>query len=208
MMMQKGRSIFAALAATSLSACTSTYTGPVEVNRFVAENPAQLREGAISVSISDEISNENVREAFLTAVSNELSRLGYDVVADGHSGAQIAEIRTSRENIETSPRRGPVSVGVGGSTGSYGSGLGLGVGINLGGGERGPTIVTNLSVRISSNSGETLWEGRAELPTSINSPYSEVQLSAKTLAGALFQDFPGGNGETLTIDVKDLEETQ
>src|SRR5690606_42017636 len=32
--------------------------------------------------------------------------------------------------------RSPVNVGVGGSTGSYGSGVGLGVGINLGGGSR------------------------------------------------------------------------
>ena len=93
---------------------------------------------------------------------------------------------------------------MGGGTGSFGSGVGVGVGINLGGGDRGPRVVTELSVRISGPDGASLWEGRAQQPISIKSPYADVDASARTLTAALFKDFPGGNGETISIDVDEL----
>ena len=65
--------------------------------------------------------------------------------------------------------------------------------------------MTELSVRISSAEGPTLWEGRAQLTTGVKSPYSQVDASARTLAAGLFRGFPGGNGETVTIDVKKLQ---
>ena len=60
-------------------------------------------------------------------------------------------------------------------------------------------------VRIARADGTTLWEGRAQLATGVKSPYSQVETSARTLAAGLFKDFPGGNGETVTIDVKKLQ---
>lgn len=202
------RSRFAAvaLAAAALSACTTAYTGPVEVTRFVAENPGGLGQGPIHVYFPEEISNQNAKAAFRAAVESELSALGYTVVAQEGAGIQVASVRTSRNPIEgaTGRSRSPVSVGVGGSTGSYGSGIGLGVGINLGGGRSGPAAVSELSVRITDDRVQTLWEGRAEIATSVDSPYSDVDASARTLAAALFRDFPGGNGETVTIEVEEL----
>ena len=203
------RIAFAALAAATLSACASTYTGPVEVTRFVAEQPAGLGQGAITLELpgEEELSNRNARAAFADAVAAELEAQGYDVVMQGGAGVQVATIRTSRNEIAgATGRRGPVSVGVGGGTGGYRSGVGLGVGINLGGGDRGPNVVTELSVRISGANGESLWEGRAEQPVSVKSPYADVDASARTLASALFRDFPGGNGETVTIDVDELSD--
>ena len=99
-------------------------------------------------------------------------------------------------------------MGVGGSTGSYGSGLGLGVGLNLGGGREGPAATTMLELRIARSGGETLWEGRAQMDTGVKSPYSQAGLAARTLAAGLFKDFPGGNGETVTIDAKKLQGTK
>jgi hypothetical protein len=61
-------------------------------------------------------------------------------------------------------------------------------------------------VRISGPDGNSLWEGRAQQATSVKSPYSDVEASAQTLAAALFKDFPGGNGETVIIDVDELQE--
>lgn len=194
-----------ALAAASLSACAGSYTGPVEVTRFVAQQRAGLGEGTITLDFPEEMSNMAARNAFAAAIADELSALGYQVVLDGSREArQTATVRTSRNPIASANSGGPVSVGVGGSTGSYGSGLGLGVGINLGGGNSGPRVMTELSVRISDADGASLWEGRAQQPTSINSPYSDVDVSARTLAAALFKDFPGGNGETVTITVDEL----
>ncbi len=195
-------------AVLALSACaTSPYTGPVEVTRFVAQSPAGLGQGTIAITFPDEVKNENARSAFATAVSAELTRLGYTVVAEGAPASQIAALRTTRTPISAAPveRRGPVNVGIGGQTGGFGSGLGMGVGINLGGGREGANATTELSVRIGRADGTTLWEGRAQLATGVKSPYSQVDASARTLAAGLFRGFPGGNGDTVTIDVKKLQ---
>ena len=200
-------------AALMLSACATTpYTGPVEVTRFVAPAPerAGLGSGTIAIAFSDQVSNDAARRAFAAAVGAELARLGYTVVAEGAPASQTAAIRTSRNPIAAAPvrDRGPVSVGVGGQTGGFGSGVGLGVGLDLGGGSERPNANTELSVRIARSGGTTLWEGRSQIATGVKSPYSQVETSARTLAAALFSDFPGGNGETLTIDAKKLQGTK
>ncbi len=197
-----------AAALLALSACaTSPYTGPVEVTRFVAESRADLGQGPIIVYFPDDVANANAKAAFKAAVEAELRALGYTIAAQEGRGIQVAAVRTSRNPIAATVEnnRGPVSVGVGGQTGSYGSGLGLGVGINLGGGREGPAAMTDLSVRIGRDDGTTLWEGRAQMATGVKSPYAQVDASASALAAALFQDFPGGNGETVTINVKKLQ---
>lgn len=207
-------SITLATAALLLPACATTpYTGPVEVTRFVAPAPERtdLGTGTIAVIFPETITNEAARTAFAAAVGNELARLGYTVVTEGGAAGQTAAIRTARRPITAAPidtRRGPVSVGVGGSTGSFGSGIGLGVGFDLGGGREGPSAITELSVRIARSGGATLWEGRAQIATGVKSAYSQVDTSARTLAAALFRDFPGGNGETVTIDVRKLQGTK
>ncbi len=202
-------------AAAGLGGCSTTpYTGPVEVTRFIAPNPAGLGQGTIAVTFPDEMKNEAARAAFAAAVGAELAKLGYTVVADGAPAAQTATIRTTRAPIAAAPveRRGPVNVGVGAGGGSFGGGgfggAGLGVGINLGGGRENPAVNTQLEVRITATGGETLWEGRAELATGVKSPFSPMLVSARTLAAGLFRDFPGGNGETVTIDAKKLQGTQ
>ncbi|RNJ63945.1 MAG: hypothetical protein EDM03_06245 [Porphyrobacter sp. IPPAS B-1204] len=195
-------------AALALSACATTpFTGPVEVTRFVAPDPAGLGKGTIALTFPDEVSNESARGAFASAVASELTRLGYTVVAEGAPAAQTAAIRTSRTPIAAAPaqRRGPVNVGIGGGTGGFGSGIGVGAGINLGGGREGPAANTLLEVRIGTADGTTLWEGRAQMATGVKSPFSQVDTSARTLAAGLFRNFPGGNGESVTIDAKKLQ---
>ena len=200
--------LLAAAAALSLSACaTSPYTGPVEVTRFVGAQPQALGQGTITLVFPDQVTNQAARSAVTAAVTAELTRLGYTVLAEGVPASQTATVRTTRNPIAAAPveRRGPVSVGVGGQTGGFGSGVGAGIGINLGGGREGPAAVTELSVRIARAGGDTLWEGRAQIETGVKSPYSQVDTSARTLAAGLFKDFPGGNGETVTLDAKKLQ---
>ena len=209
--------LLAPLAAVTLalSACATTpYTGPVEVTRFVAPSAGELGRGTIAITFAEEIANQTARNAFAEAVRAELTKAGYTVVPEGATADQTAAIRTSRTPIVAAPvqRQGPVSVGVGGSVGggggSFSSGLGLGVGINLGGGREGPAANTSLELRITQTGGETLWEGRAQMATGIKSPFAVVGTSARTLAAGLFKDFPGGNGETVTISVKKLQGTK
>lgn len=202
-----------AAAALALSACATTpFTGPVEVTRFVApaSEQADLGQGMIALTFPDEVGSEGARSAFAASVSAELTRLGYTMAAVPGPGVQTAAIRTTRTPITAvdQGQRGPVSVGVGGQTGGFGSGVGMGVGINLGGGSEGPAVTTELSVRINRPDGSSLWEGRAQMATGVKSPYSAVDASARTLAAALFRGFPGGNGETVTVDARKLQGTK
>lgn len=204
-----------AAATIALSACATTpYTGPVEVTRFVAPSASELGRGTIAITFPDEVTNLAARAAIAEAVTAQLTKAGYTVVPEGVPADQTAAIRTSRKAILAAPvqRSGPVRVGVGGGIGGggggFGTGLGLGVGINLGGGREGPAANTTLELRISRTGGETLWEGRAEMATGVKSPYAQVTTAARTLAAGLFKDFPGGNGETVTIDAKKLQGTK
>lgn len=197
-------------AALALSACATTpYTGPVAVTRFVAPAPAGLGQGMIALTFPDEISNEEARRAFTASVGAELTALGYKLAAVPGPGVQTAAIRTTRTPITTAEerQRGPVNVGVGGQTGGFGSGLGMGMGINLGGGREGAAVTTELSVRINTPDGASLWEGRAQIATGVKSRYSAIDTSARALAAALFRGFPGGNGETVKVDVRTLQGT-
>ncbi len=111
------------------------------------------------------------------------------------------KVRIGFDRAEPAPqgRRSPVSVGVGGSTGSYGSGVGVGVGINLGGGPR-KMLDLQLSVRIDdAASGQALWEGRALTAVPVKAPAAQPSLAAAKLAEALFKDFPGESGRTISV---------
>jgi hypothetical protein len=201
--------ITACAAAAVLSACAGPYTGPVEITRFVGDNRASLGQGTIRVMLGDEMTNDLASSAYVAAVKQELTRVGYTVLPEGSAQAaqQTATIRTSRQPIAAIDQgdRGPVSVGVGGQTGGWNSGIGMGVGINLGGGRSGPAINTELSVRIDDAAGQSLWEGRSQIATAMKSPYTEAALGARTLASGLFRDFPGGNGQSITIKARDLQ---
>lgn len=194
-----------ALAGT-LSACTTTpRAGPAEVVSFVAEQGAgQLGQGTIFVESApgqDDASLELA--AYKAAVARELVEAGY-VEASRADALQIAQVRLERSlNDERIGRRGPVSVGVGGSTGSYGSGVGVGLGINLGGGNRPrETVDTELGVMIRDKaSGATLWESRAGFEADTRSPLADPAASADRLADALFARFPYATEEAVVMDM-------
>jgi len=190
-----------AAAALSLAGCASTYVSPVEVNRFVGAAPARLGNGTIAVRAAPGEAGGSLEfAAYQQAVAAELAQLGYRVVESG-GAAQLAELRVARSaERPLTGGRSPVNVGVGGSTGSYGSGLGLGVGINLGGGRPKEVIDTGIGVIIRDGaSGQALWEGRASFSASANSDYADRQAAAGRLADALFAGFPGESGETIEV---------
>lgn len=186
----------------ALAGC-ATPPGPVEVTRFVADQRvATLGDGIIFVAGEPSDPERLENAPYIEAVARELAQLGYQE-GDRSSAAQVAEVRIERYGIGPSGRRGPVSVGVGGSTGSYGSGVGLGVGINLGGGG-GPKLGTEMAVTIRDKaSGEALWEGRADFAVSEKSALARGAANAQTLAAALFREFPGNSGETVQVEVSE-----
>ena len=193
------RLILAAMALTfaALSGCVAP-VGPVQVTRFHAADVSPLGKGTIAVEPAPGSDGNSLEwQTYSAAVTRQLILLGYSEARPG-SGGQVALVRLSRRTLAP-PGSSPVSVGVGGSTGTYGSGVGLGVGINLSP-KPAAEIATDLSVSIRDRTnGVTLWEGRATFVVSSKSPLATTALGAPKMSEALFAGFPGQSGETIEV---------
>lgn len=183
--------------ATALLGGCAVAVPPVDVTRFHTPALATLAPGT-AYRFADAPPLADEAATYRAAVDAELRRNGFVAASDGASAPLLVRVTVGR-----SERRGegasPVSVGVGGSTGSYGSGVGLGIGLNLGGGPRRWTDLT-LGVRIDdATSGTALWEGRAVAAIPSKAPGAQPSLAAAKLAQALFGDFPGESGQTISV---------
>jgi hypothetical protein len=179
----------------ALSGCVAP-TGPVEVNRFFAPDTS-LGRGSIAVEPAPGVNPDMEFRTYAFAVGRQLGAHGYSEERSG--GEQVAIVRIERQIYQPERRGNPVSVGLGGSAGSYGSGLGVGVGIDLSG-PPPEQIETGLYVTIKDRaSGRSLWEGRAAFTVSAKSPLADTTLGAQKMAEALFKDFPGRSGETILV---------
>lgn len=199
-MKQWVRNIAAPLAVAALAAGCTTVADPVEVTRFVAEESrAELGKGTIFVeAVGDEPGAAQDLLVYQAAVARELTALGYREAARADA-RQVAQVRVDQALIGTD--RSPVTVGAGGSVGSYGSGAGVGVGINLGGRDK-ERLATRLEVRIlDRQSGQGLWEGRAIFEVATRSLLADSAQNASVMAEALFRSFPGSNGETVQVPI-------
>lgn len=196
--------VAAFFSALLLAAC-QTPAGPVEVTRFhrIAEGVAVAPAPATVTAAPDSSPAQTIEQRiYEAAVTTQLQKLGYAIPPAGPAAVR-AEVRVTRSLVEAADNRGPVSVGVGGSTGSYGSGVGMGLGINLGGGTR-PTVVTRLEVRLIRLSDDlTVWEGRAIHRAKQGSPADQPGLAAPGVAAALFRDFPGQSGAAVLVQQED-----
>ena len=181
-----------------LTACVVP-TGPVEVTRFNrAAEGVPYGKGSFAVALVGESASDRslAGSPYLAAVARELQRIGYrdntgnsDVIAEVRFGATLVRL----------DRRAPVSVGVGGSTGSYGSGVGVSFGFNLGNGTAAQ-VQSSLAVRIVRRSDQVvIWEGTAVQFAKAGSPAAQPGIAASKLAEALFKDFPGVSGETIRV---------
>lgn len=186
------------LALVPLAGCVAP-TGPVEVTRFHVPDVSALGKGTISVEPAPGMDGASIEwRTYQSAVQRQLTLVGYTEAAAG-AGAQVAELRFTRGTYQPEHSNGPVSVGLGGSTGSYGSGLGVGIGINLSP-RPAAQVETTLGVIIKDrSSGQALWEGRASFAVRATSPLATTALGAGKMAEALFKGFPGQSGETIEV---------
>ena len=193
----KKYSLFAAVALTlTLSACVVP-TGPVEVTRFNRVADGYIYGDGSYIATPAKAGDALSLSPYLAAVAREMQQIGYSEKLDNSD--VIAEVSVSARKIET-PQRSPLSVGVGGSTGSYGSGVGVGLGFDLGSLGNKERVQTTLSVRLLRRSDNlVIWEGRAEQSAGATSPAAQPGIAASKLASALFQGFPGKSGETVTV---------
>lgn len=181
-----------------LAACVAP-TGPIEVTRFHLPDTAALGRGAIAVEAAPGMDPASIElRTFEEAVEREVQRIGY-ATPPGTAAQQVAEVRLERRTLQPERTRSPVTVGVGGSAGSYGSGLGMGVGIDLSGPPK-PVVETLLGVVIRDRTSRAvLWEGRAQFSVRADSPLATTPLGAAQMAAALFAEFPGRSGETVLV---------
>lgn len=185
-----------------LGGCVAS-VGPVEAVRFVAEDRrAALGQGVIAVVAAEGADSASLElTSYRVAVERELSAIGYTVARPGDPpvpGAQRAEVTVERNVRPALGRRGPVSVGVGAGSVPGGTGVGLGIGLDLSPRPK-DQIVTELRLVIRDSAGDALWEGRASVEARAGSPMAGSALNAGKLAAALFQDFPGESGATISV---------
>lgn len=187
------------LAALALAA-SPAFAAPVEVTRFhTPDSITTLGRNAVAVVAAPGTDPNSLEtRVWLQAVEAELAALKFGTATPGAADA-LVEVRAEREVQRTERQRGPVSVGVGGSTGGWNSGVGLGLGFNLGGGPKA-RVYTRLVVTIRSRAtGLSLWEGRAENVERDKAKEASVDVAAPRLAHALFSGFPGTSGATITV---------
>lgn len=176
-----------------------TAVAPVDVTRF--HGAAVPRGEMVQIQPAPGRDGTGIEyRTYANALRAALTRAGYSVVDAGSSAPLVATLDYDVSIDRPVDTRGrPVSVSVGGATGSYGGGLGVGVGINLSGPPKA-MIASRMSVRLKrAASGEALWEGRAETRAKENTPGAQPGIAAGKLADALFRDFPGEAGATITV---------
>ena len=184
-----------------LAAC-QTPAGPVEITRFhrIAEGET-LTPPSVWIAPASNVAHAAEQRVFESAVTRQLQRLGLAVdtaqAPEGNAAFRV-DVRTSLDRPDPSTPDSPVSVGVGGSVGSYGSGIGVGIAINPT--ARRPVQTHTLSVRITRIAdNEAMWEGRAVHHARAGSPAAEPGLVAPRMAEALFRGFPGRSGATIVV---------
>jgi hypothetical protein len=185
-------------AAVPLAGCIAP-VGPVEVTRFHVADVSPLGKGLIAVEPAPGMDGTSIEwRSYQAAIMRQLVLAGYTEAAPG-AGGQVAQVRLERLNFRPERSRGPVRVGMGGTTGSAGTAVGVGLGIDLT--PRPPAQVeTRLAVTIRERrSTAVLWEGRASFTVRAASPLANTALGAAKMAEALFKGFPGRSGETILV---------
>jgi len=147
-------------------------------------------------------------QSYARAVQVELDRLGFTIAPNLAKSEIVAVTEVQRSWRPSGQSRGSsISIGLGGASGG-GGWRGGGTSVGLGGSFSFPVgkqrermdVLTELSVQLKRRSeGTVIWEGRAESVTRDGTPQASPQAAVQKLATALFRDFPGVSGQTITV---------
>ena len=170
-----------------------------QVTRFHASQP--ITRGEIGIAPRDAAQGASLEfENYTMSLARELRALGFTVAAPSAHPDLVALIDITRETVLTGPERSPLSIGLGGGTGGGGVGIGGGVSFPIGKATAPEAVRTELFVQIRRHSDDSaLWEGRAKLQARSGTPYASPAAAVDKLAAALFRDFPGESGTTITV---------
>jgi Domain of unknown function (DUF4136) len=180
-----------------LAGCATSGSKGTDVTRFHLDKP--IAPQPVNIEAADSNAAESLAfSSYSNIIAAELKKIGLEQTP-GDSAALVAVVEVTRSMQQAPPKRSAFSIGVGG--GSYGSGGGMGAGVNVpvsGSNSYDGVFVTALEVKLIERESNTVtWEGSAmrATPSGAGSATEVVQ----QLATALFQDFPGKSGETITV---------
>jgi Domain of unknown function (DUF4136) len=192
--MPTARLIVVSLALLLVAACASSFKA--EVTRF----NALAAPGGQTVRIvpAEGLANDMEFKSYAAIVARHLEQQGYTIAFSGEPDL----IATVGYGSAPDPayRAGPgLSLGLG--VGSFGSHVGGGVGASVPvSGGRGGFSLEMLTLALTDRaSGASVFEGRASGHGKDTGPQAAVE----KLTEALFRDFPGQSGETITVTLKD-----
>jgi hypothetical protein len=185
-------------AALALAGCAAQ-APETRVTRFHLGQP--IARGEIAVEPRDPTMAQTLEfRTYAEAVAAELARTGFKLapgIAKSELVAVVDVVRGTRAMLQESS---PFSIGIGGGTFGRNVGVGGGVSFPIGKGKTSELIGTELRVQIKRRSdGTVIWEGRAMSEARSDTPYAEPAAAIQKLAAALFQDFPGESGRTITV---------
>lgn len=177
-----------------LGGCATTMAAPVAVTRF-SLNPDVARGGVASIVDPNALERGQIEYS----VGGALARAGF-APANEANARYVYSAEVVRDTRPAQRRRSPITIGVGGATGGYGSGVGLGASFGIGGKRPGLASATRLSVQLRDRAtNQVVWEGRAETDVSSTGVSGTGDSDVERLASALFRDFPGQSGRTISV---------
>lgn len=191
--------LMGAMAGLSLLAGCAASVPEARVTRFHLGQP--IARAAILIEPRDPAQRSSLEfTTDLTAMNRALTGAGFTVTTDPQRAELTAQVEVTRESRDLGPSSSGLSIGLGGGT--YGSGVGVGGGVTLPIGKRNRVegIRTELFVQIKRRGAQdVMWEGRAHLEARSGTPYASPAAAVDRLATALFKDFPGESGRTITV---------
>jgi len=193
------QSMLGLVAAGLLAGCTTTT--PTQVTRFSLGQPIAPAAVVITPRNPSDSSGGLAFSTTASAVSAELARLGFTIVAPNDASSPLVAVVALDQTTRPGPPRGPAfSVGIGGATFGRHTGFGGGVDVPVTRGRESYIDSSLLSVQLKRRDDATvIWEGRASTVSDAGSPAGSPAALSQKLATALFRDFPGASGQTIMV---------
>jgi hypothetical protein len=169
------------------------------VTRFHLGQP--IAPAQISVEPRDPtLAKELEFQSYARIVQGELTKKGFAPAIDLAKSELVAVVNVNRSWLPIGAPRAPLTIGIGGA--SFGGGVGLGGGVSfpVGKPRQSLEVATLLTIQIKRRSeGTVIWEGRAQTEARDGTPYAAPEAAIARLADAMFRDFPGPSGQTITV---------
>lgn len=189
----------ASICAAALLAGCAAQTPPAEVTRFHLGQP--IARGEIAVEPRDPTQGDSLEfRSSAESISRALQASGFAIAPNLAKSELVAVVDVQQATRQTGPERSALSIGLGGGT--FGGGVGVGGGVTFPVGKKmvPRATRTDLFVQIKRRSDATvIWEGRARIDARDGTPYASRAAAVDKLAAALFKDFPGISGRTITV---------